>query len=119
MHELGIVYEVMNQVGKIARENQISPEEIAAVVLDVGEASLVVPKYLHECWPAAIDRTEYEHVKLQINEITAVVECKECSTFYEYLKNDRKCPKCGCEHASLVCGKEFLLKEILLYAEEE
>ena len=43
------------------------------------------------------------------------VECKQCGNLYEYLNNDRKCPKCGCEKAALVTGKEFQLKEILLY----
>lgn len=118
MHELGIVFEVLNRVKSIAAENRISPKEIAEVVLDVGEASLVVPKYLRNCWPAAIDRTEYEHVELKINELVAVVECKQCGDFYEFLANDRKCPACGCEDAVLVTGKEFQLKEILLYAEE-
>ena len=92
MHELGIVFEVLDRVKNIAAENKLSPEEIAAVVLDVGEASLVVPKYLRNCWPAAIDRTEYEHVELNINEIVAVVECKQCGNFYEFLKKERKCP---------------------------
>ena len=105
MHELGLVFEVLNRV----------KGAVAAVVLDVGEASTVVPKYMKECWPAAVDRTEYEHVDLKINELTAVVECKQCGNLYEYLNNDRKCPKCGCEKAALVTGKEFQLKEILLY----
>ena len=118
MHELGIVFEVLDRVKNIAAENKLSPEKIAAVVLDVGEASLVVPKYLRNCWPAAIDRTEYEHVELKINEVVAVVECKQCGKFYEFLKNERKCPVCECEEAVIVTGKEFLLKEILLYGDE-
>ena len=92
MHELGLVFEVLNRVKGAVEENQIEPQQVAAVVLDVGEASTVVPKYMKECWPAAVDRTEYEHVDLKINELTAVVE-----------------------KAALVTGKEFQLKEILLY----
>ena len=118
MHELGIVFEVLDRVKNIAAENKLSPEKIAAVVLDVGEASLVVPKYLRNCWPAAIDRTEYEHVELKINEVVAVVECKQCGNFYEFLKNERKCPVCECEEAVIVTGKEFLLKDILVDGEE-
>ena len=38
MHELGIVFEVLDRVKNIAAENKLSPEKIAAVVLDVGEA---------------------------------------------------------------------------------
>ena len=90
MHELGLVFEVLNRVKGAVEENQIEPQQVAAVVLDVGEASTVVPKYMKECWPAAVDRTEYEHVDLKINELTAVVESKQCGNLYEYLNNDRK-----------------------------
>ena len=72
MHELGLVFEVLNRVKGAVEENQIEPQQVAAVVLDVGEASTVVPKYMKECWPAAVDRTEYEHVDLKINELTAL-----------------------------------------------
>ncbi len=47
MHELGLVFEVLNRVKGAVEENQIEPQQVAAVVLDVGEASTVVPK-VHE-----------------------------------------------------------------------
>lgn len=119
MHELGIVFEVVNRVESLAKENEIAPDDIAVIVLEVGEASTIVPHYLQECWPAAIDRTEYEHVELQIETITATVRCKKCNTVYEYLKNDRRCPNCMEEDAVMVTGREFNIKEILLYEDEE
>lgn len=118
MHELGIVFEVLDRVKGIVAENGISPPEVAAVVLDVGEASLIVPRYLRECWPAAIDRTEFEHVELEINELAAIVECKGCGFHYAYLENERKCPHCGCGQAVLISGKEFLLREIHLCVQD-
>ena len=119
MHELGIVFEVIKRVEGIAVEYEIAPEDIAAVVIEIGEASTIIPRYLRECWPAATDRTEFEHVELQTEVITATVSCKECKTVYEYLKNGRKCPRCGSERAVMVTGREFQIKEILLFETDE
>ncbi|AVM69666.1 hydrogenase nickel incorporation protein HypA [Lachnospiraceae bacterium oral taxon 500] len=119
MHELGIVFEIAKRVGGIAAEYDIAPEDIAAVVVEIGEASTIIPRYLRECWPAAIDRTEFEHVELQTEVITATVSCKACQTVYEYLKNDRKCPRCGLEEAVMITGREFQIKEILLFEDDD
>ncbi len=118
MHELGIVFEVIKKVEGISVEYDIAPEDIAAVVLEIGEASTIVPRYLRECWPAAIDRTAYEHVELQTEIILATVSCKSCGQVYEYLKNDRKCPSCASQEAVMLKGREFQIKEILLFEEE-
>ena len=96
MHELGIVFEIAKRVGGIAAEYDIAPEDIAAVVVEIGEASTIIPRYLRECWPAAIDRTEFEHVELQTEVITATVSCKACQTVYEYLKNNYEIGRASC-----------------------
>lgn len=119
MHELGIVFEITKRVKTVSTEYDIAPEDIAAVVLEIGEASTIIPRYLKECWPAAVDRTEFEHVELQTEVITATVSCKACGKVYEYLKNNRQCPICGSEEAALVTGREFQIKEILLFEDEE
>lgn len=119
MHELGIVFEIAKRVGGIAAEYDIAPEDIAAVVVEIGEASTIIPRYLRECWPAAIDRTEFEHVELQTEVITATVSCKACQTVYEYLKNNRKCPRCDLEEAVMITGREFQIKEILLFEDDD
>ena len=117
MHELGIVFEVVSRVTAIAEEYKIKPEDIAAVVLEVGEASSIVPRYLKECWPAAIDRTELEEADLQVDEVVATVRCKACGRVYEYLRSDRRCPACSDPACTMVTGREFNIKEILLYEE--
>ena len=61
MHELGIVFEIQKRVTAVAEENGLSLRDIAQVVVEVGEASTIVPRYLKECWPAATDGTEMEN----------------------------------------------------------
>ena len=55
MHELGVVMQVVDVVEKFARENQV--EKIDTVVLQIGELSSMIPKYVEEVYPAAADGT--------------------------------------------------------------
>ena len=119
MHELGIVFEIQKRVSAVAEENGLALSDIAQVVVEVGEASTIVPRYLKECWPAATDGTEMESAELVVELIVARVRCKKCGTVYEYLKNDKKCPDCGAWECVMVSGQEFNIKEIAVYESDE
>ena len=119
MHELGIVFEIQKRVSAVAEENGLELRDIASVVVEVGEASTIVPRYLKECWPAATDGTEMESATLEVEVIIAEVECKKCGNVYEYLKNDKKCPACGAWECVMVTGQEFNIKEIAVFEEEK
>ncbi len=119
MHELGIVFEIQKRVCLVAEENGIPLKDIASVVVEVGEASTIIPRYLRECWPAATDGTEMKQATLETEVITAEVQCKKCGEVYEYLKNDRKCPKCGAWECVMITGQEFNIKEIVVYEDDD
>ena len=119
MHELGIVFEIQKRVSAVAEENGLALSDIAQVVVEVGEASTIVPRYLKECWPAATDGTEMEHAELVVEILIAKVRCKKCGEVYEYLKNNKKCPDCGAWECVMVTGQEFNIKEIAVFEEEE
>lgn len=119
MHELGIVFEIQKRVTAVAEENDLALSDIAQVVVEVGEASTIVPRYLKECWPAATDGTEMEQAELVVELLIAKVRCKKCGTVYEYLKNNKKCPDCGAWECVMVTGQEFNIKEIAVFEEEE
>ena len=119
MHELGIVFEIQKRVTAVAEENGLSLSDIAQVVVEVGEASTIVPRYLKECWPAATDGTEMEHAELVVELLIAKVRCKKCGEVYEYLKNNKKCPVCGAWECVMVTGQEFNIKEIAVFESEE
>ena len=67
MHELGILYHIVEKVQKVVEDNQLV--EVEAIVLQVGEQSGVIPKYLHNCFPAAVDGTMMENTVLEVEEI--------------------------------------------------
>jgi len=119
MHELGIVFEIQKRVTAVAEENGLALSDIAQVVVEVGEASTIVPRYLKECWPAATDGAEMENAELVVEILVAQVRCKKCGTVYEYLKNNKKCPVCGAWECVIVTGQEFNIKEIAVFESDE
>ena len=52
MHELGIVFHIMDSLESVAKDNSLSA--ISSVTVEVGEVSTVIPDYLTDCWAWAI-----------------------------------------------------------------
>jgi hydrogenase nickel incorporation protein HypA/HybF len=107
------MYHVVEQVTRTIETNQLS--EVEAIVLQVGELSSVVPRYLHACFPPAVDGTMLENTKLEIEILKANGICKACKKIYPILENSRVCPECQSEDFELISGTEFYLKEIRAY----
>lgn len=111
MHELGIMYEVVKTVESFARKNNV--EKIDTLVLQIGELSPVVPRYIKECYSAAIDGTLLQDTKLEIEILPGNALCKHCNKVFNILENNKKCPECEEVDWELLCGKEFMIKEII------
>lgn len=113
MHELGIVYEVIKVVDRFVVENQLT--EVEKIVLEIGELSQAIPKYIEACFPAAINETAYENTKLEIIVVPADGKCNECNEIYNIVEHRKVCPKCQAENFSLITGQEFNIREIVAY----
>ena len=93
------------------KENSL--KKISSVTLAVGEATGIVPRFMMECWPAAIDNTELSDTKLVIDFKRAVGQCRDCDTEYIVTDYHGKCPKCGSEDYDMENGYEFEITEIV------
>lgn len=111
MHELGILYHVVKTVQGFAAEQGLS--QIEAIVLQVGELSPVVPRYLEACFPAAIDGTPLEHTQLRIEMIPANGLCGGCGKVFRIPEAQGVCPHCGGTAYETLSGKDFCIKEIV------
>lgn len=111
MHELGILINIVETVEAFARENGVS--QIAALVLEVGELSPIVPRYLEECYPAAVDGTMLANTELRIEMVPGNGRCKTCETVFNVLRHDSQCPSCGCRQFDILSGRDFIIKEIV------
>jgi hydrogenase nickel incorporation protein HypA/HybF len=64
MHELGIVIEIVKTVESFVEKNHLS--KVDTLVLQIGKLAPVVPQYIEDCYPAAVDGTSMEQTKLVI-----------------------------------------------------
>jgi hydrogenase nickel incorporation protein HypA/HybF len=111
MHELGVVIEVVRTVEDFARQNGVS--RIETLVLQIGELSSMVPRYVEACFPAAVDGTLLEGSKLRIEILPGNALCKGCGKVFNLLQAARVCGSCGSEDWEILSGKEFFIKEIV------
>ncbi len=113
MHELGVVMEVVRVVEEFARENDV--EQIETVVLQIGQISSMIPKYIYDVYPAATFGTLLEDSELEIETIPANARCKSCGQIFNTVENRGICPACQGSRMELLSGREFYIKEIRCY----
>lgn len=113
MHELGIVFEVIKVVDRFVQENHLA--KVDKIVLEVGQLCQAIPRFIEECYPAAVSETAYEDTKLEIIVLPANAKCKTCNEVYNVIKQRKVCPKCQGDEYELISGREFNIKEIVAY----
>ncbi len=111
MHELSVVFYIIDEVKEVAAANDVS--EISKVTLQLGEVSTVIPSYLKDCWKwASAKHRLLEKAELEIEPIRALTYCDDCGKLYPTLRFGKTCPYCGSGRTWLKQGQEFLIKEI-------
>lgn len=103
---------------KIARKQGAAMHEIGVVrsmvktVLDIGELSLVIPKYVEDIYPVVVGDAWLKDTKLVINVIPGMAECDECNELFNVIEHEGYCPNCGSFEKTILSGKDFLIREI-------
>lgn len=111
MHELGIVFHIMDSLEDVAKENDLS--EIHSVTIELGEVSMVLPHLLTDCWQWAIRKSPLLCAcKMKVEVLPAVTWCDACKREYATVEHGRICPYCGSEKTWLLRGSELNIKEI-------
>ena len=111
MHELGIVFHIIDSLESVAKENDLTA--ISCVTVEVGEVSTVVPDYLTDCWQWAAKKKELlQNCEMVVETIPAVTHCDGCGQDYPTVAHGRICPHCGSEKTWLITGNEINIKEI-------
>lgn len=111
MHELGIVFHIIDSLEEVGKENQLS--SVSNVTLEIGEVSGVMDSYLKDCWRWAADKSELlKGSELVIEQIPAVTFCEDCGKTYGTVEYGKICPFCDSDKTYLVSGNEFMIKEI-------
>ena len=111
MHELTLLYGVAEKVEQVVKENGL--ERIDAVVIEVGEATTVVPEFLRDGYSVISD--DYDFLRgseLIIDMITAVGRCRSCGREFPIAANKGICPDCGSFEKDVIEGDDFFIKEV-------
>jgi hydrogenase nickel incorporation protein HypA/HybF len=111
MHELGILNSMIHTIERIIKEQELT--EVNKLVIDVGELSGIVPKYIEECWPAARYKTFMEQTDLELNVIPGIVKCRECGRVFNAVSYDLKCPDCSSSDMEILEGNDMIIREII------
>lgn len=88
-------------------------ESIDTLVLQIGELSTIIPKYIEDVYPAAVDGTMLQDTKLKLEILPGDGLCKDCKMVFNLIKNNCICSNCGNKNWELLSGKEFFIKEII------
>ena len=111
MHEIGVVRSMVKTVTAFAEANQIT--DIAEIVVDVGELSLVIPEYVEELYPpVSEDVPEVRGAKLILEIVPGLAECDDCDEIFNVVANEGYCPNCGSFSKTVLSGREFKIKEL-------
>ena len=111
MHELGIVFHMIETLEEVAASNELSA--ITKVTLNLGEVSGVLPDYLIDCWNWAVKRTEVLHdAVLNVVQVDAVTVCNDCGKTYPTVAYGKTCPHCGSPHTVLLRGNEIEIDSV-------
>lgn len=111
MHELGVVIDIVKKVEEIVRINSLTT--VDTLVLQIGELSSMIPKYVESCYPAAVDGTLLEATNLRIEILPGLARCNDCQNDFNPIEHQESCPHCSGNNCKITAGKEFMIKEII------
>lgn len=112
MHEIGIVRQMLRTVNDFAAANNV--RNIKAVVVDCGELSLIIPRYLEEIYPTVVKDSILRDAELKINIIPGMAECNSCDEIFNVIDYKGYCPNCGSFDKTVLSGKDFIIREIVV-----
>ena len=113
MHELGIVFYVVDAVEKVAEDN--GAERVVECTLELGEVSSVITSYFLDLWNWEIRKHEkLKDCKINIVPLKAISFCEDCEKTYETVQHGKVCPHCGSKRTYLVTGREINLRNIVV-----
>ena len=111
MHELGIVFHMIDLLEEVGRDNGLT--SISRVTLNLGEVTGVIPSYLDDCWRWAADRTQLlAGAELDVVPVPAVTVCNACGRTYPTLEYGKTCPHCSSPDTELLHGLEIEVESV-------
>ena len=115
MHELSVCQALIEQVERVARENDAS--RVVSIVISVGPLSGVEPQLLEHAYPLAAAGTIAEHATLTVETVPVRVRCRKCVAETVAEPNRIVCGACGDWQVDVTEGEEMLLRRVEIETE--
>jgi hydrogenase nickel incorporation protein HypA/HybF len=111
MHELAITQSVVDMVVE-----RTAGRQIAAVHLQVGQLSGVVPDAMQFCYELVTAGTALEGSALDIDHTAGRAHCRSCGADFDLDELILLCP-CGSADVRIVAGQELLVTSVEMVVE--
>ena len=110
MHELSLVQNIFNT---LEDEFPYKIDSIRGIHLTVGELSNVQPLLMESAFNVFIeDQTQYNKMKLYVDVVPIIIECKDCNKQSEVKQYKFICPFCGKPTNNMIQGDEMLITKV-------
>ncbi len=111
MHELGVVFAMIDVLEDAARENDLT--HIEKVTVDLGEVSGIVTDFFEDAWQWASSKNDLVRgAQLEVCTVPAVTVCNACGKTYPTVEHGRTCPYCESADTELLRGRELEIRSI-------
>lgn len=115
MHELSVIYPIVQMADRIARENNV--QQITAVQLLIGELHDMDEKWANHYYRRFCKGTTLEGSELRIKRVPLVFRCKACGheqsyTHFSFAGVELKCHSCGSTEMEILSGREMEIDSI-------
>ena len=107
MHELAIA----DAIVRIA-ERHAAGRRVTAVAVRAGALRQVVPSALAFAFELVAHGTPVEGAVLELEEVSAAVDCRRCGAEREVADFPFVCPVCGSPDVDVVRGEELLVESV-------
>lgn len=117
MHEMSIVEALLDTVRQEVGTTELA--RVQTVRVRLGQLRLVVPETLTFCYAAATRATSLAGSQLEIKEVAARAQCRECGAEFPVEENWFECSRCHALNGTLLAGNELDLVSIELKESQE
>ena len=117
MHELSIAYEINGIVDQYVKPEQ--KKLIKSVRVKIGKLQNILPDSLIFCFEALNSAGNYIGPKLEIEQISVAIQCKNCGSINEIDGFAFGCNGCGSTDIKVIRGNELYVTEIELYDDNQ
>ena len=110
MHEMSIAAALVTQLEGLARDNNLV--NVEEVIIEVGFLRQIVPDIMQNAFKCTIAGTIINGARLEIREIEAIVQCRQCQYKFAPEIDNFLCPNCQQSDVDIISGNDIIIASL-------